>query len=72
MPSKKAKVNFKIYDFTNLETNITIHILPNILWSKNNEDHAIKFGQLIEYNIRNVFLEKSDAKFGGETCLRPI
>ena len=32
----------------------------------------MKFGQLIEYNMRNMFLEKSDAKSGGETCSRPF
>ena len=30
----------------------------------------MKFGQLIEYNIRNIFLEKSDTKYGGETIPR--
>ena len=27
----------------------------------------MKFGQLIEYNMRNYFLEKSYTKCGGET-----
>ena len=27
----------------------------------------MKFGQLIEYNMRNIFLEKSYTKFGVET-----
>ena len=26
----------------------------------------MKFGQLIEYNMRNIFLEKSYTKYGGE------
>ena len=30
------------------------------------------FSQLIEYNMRNVFLEKLYAKFGGETSPRPF
>ena len=34
---------------------IAIHILPNISRSKDNQ--AMKFGQLIEYNMRNIFLE---------------
>ena len=34
---------------------IAIHILPNISRSKGNP--AMKFGQLIEYNIRNIFVE---------------
>ena len=32
----------------------------------------MKFGQLIEYNIRNFFLEKSCTKRGGETIPRPF
>ena len=32
----------------------------------------IKFGQLIEYNIRNIFLEQSYPKCGGETSPRPF
>ena len=34
----------------------TIHILPNISRSKDNQ--AIKFGQLMKYNVRNIFLQK--------------
>ena len=44
---------------------ITIHILPNISRSKGN--CTMKFGQLLEYNIRNIFLKKSNTKYGGET-----
>ena len=33
---------------------ITMHILPDISRSKGNQ--TMKFGQLIEYNIRNIFL----------------
>ena len=29
----------------------------------------MKFGQLIEYNMRNIFLEKSYTKWGGKTIL---
>ena len=32
----------------------------------------MKFGQLIEYNIRNIILEKSYTKCGGETSPRPF
>ena len=32
----------------------------------------MKFGQLIEYNMTNIFLEKSYAEYGGETSLRPF
>ena len=30
------------------------------------------FGELIEYNFRNIFLEKSYTKHGGETIPRPF
>ena len=32
----------------------------------------MKFGQLLEYNMRNIFLEKIYAKCGGETILKPF
>ena len=32
----------------------------------------MKFGQVIEYNIRNISLEKSYAKYAGETIPRPL
>ena len=31
------------------------------------EVQAMKFGQLIEYNMRNIFIEKPCTKYGGET-----
>ena len=34
----------------------TTHILPNISRSKDNQ--AIKFGQLMKCNVRNIFLQK--------------
>ena len=44
---------------------ITLHILPNISRTKGNQTR--KFGQLIEYNMRNIFLEKLYTECGGET-----
>ena len=32
----------------------------------------MKFGQLIDYNIRNIFLEKPYTKRGAETSPRPF
>ena len=49
---------------------IVIHILPNISRSKGNQTK--KFGQLIEYNMRNIFQEKSYTKWGGENSSRPF
>ena len=42
----------------------TMHILPNISRSKVNQ--ILEFGQLIEYYMRNIFLEKSYTKCGRE------
>ena len=39
---------------------IAIHILPNISRSKGNQ--AMKFGQLIEYNMGNIFFDKTFSK----------
>ena len=49
---------------------IAIHILTNISGSKGNQ--AMKFGQLIEYNLTNIFLERSYTKCGGEIIPRPF
>ena len=42
-------------------------MLPNIARIKGNE--KLKFGKLIEHNMRNIFLEISYTKCGGETIL---
>ena len=52
-----------------LET-IVIDILPNIWSSKGNQ--TMKLRQLIECNLRNIFLEKSYTRCGGETSPRPF
>ena len=59
---KKGKVNFKIYDVTTwLKNNYnTQYTIPNISLSKSNQ--AMKLGQLIEYNNKNIFLQKLHRK----------
>ena len=47
---------------------IVINILPNNSRSKGNQ--TMKLGQLIEFNTRNIFLEKSFTKCDGETSSR--
>ena len=47
---------------------IAIHIIPKI--SRNKGNLKMKFGQLIEFNMRNIFLEKSCTKCGGENIPR--
>ena len=49
---------------------ITIHILLNI--SRSNNNQAMKFGQLIEYNKRKIFLDKLYTKCGGENIIEYI
>ena len=46
---------------------IAIHLL-NITRNRPTK----KFGQLVEYNMRDNFLEKSYTKCGGETLPRPF
>ena len=47
---------------------IAIHMLSNV--SRSKAKQTMKFGQLIEYNMRNIFLEKSFTKCDRETIPR--
>ena len=47
---------------------ITIHRLPIV--SRSKDIHTMKFGQLIECNMRHTFIEKSYTKCGGKTISR--
>ena len=38
-----------------------MHMLPNISGSRGNQ--TMKFGQLIEYDMKNIFLENSCIKY---------
>ena len=64
----KDRVSFKVVDVTTWETNNDNAYFPNISRCKGNQ--AIKFGQLIEYNMTKKFLEKPYTKCGGEINLR--
>ena len=48
---------------------IATHILSNI--SRNKGNQTMKFGQLIEYNLRSIFVEKLYTKCAGGTIPRP-
>ena len=63
-------VNFKVYDVTDWTTNNCKHITNNISRTKGNQ--TMKLGQLIEYNMRYSFLEKSYTKCDGEATSRPF
>ena len=49
---KKVKVNLKNYD-------VIDWIINNYKISRSTANQAIKFGQLIEFNLKYIFLEKS-------------
>ena len=65
-------MNFKFYDVTAwLTNNCNTHtVLSNISRSKGSQ--IMKFGYLIECNVRNIFLGKSYAKCGEETSPKPF
>ena len=62
---KKIRLILKFMTSQRGYQTIAIHILPNILRSKDNQ--TMKFGPLIEHNTRNIFVEKSYTKSTGET-----
>ena len=49
---------------------MVIHILPNISQSQSNQ--TMKFGHLIEFNMRDIFLEIFYIKCVGETSPIPF
>ena len=49
---------------------IVVHVFPNIL--RNSDNQVMKFRQLKEYNMKNIFLEKPYTEYGGETSPRPF
>ena len=51
---EKAKENVKIYDVTNWNTNYHNKHISEFSKSKGNQ--TMKFDQLIEYKVRNIFL----------------
>ena len=53
---KKSKVKLRIYVLINWEK-----LLQYIYCPERKDNHTAKFGQLIEYKMRNTFLEKSYA-----------
>ena len=65
---KKDIVNFRFYNVTAwLKNNCNAHIAQ---YRKSKGNQKMKFGQLIECNMRNIFLGKSYIKCDRETCPR--
>ena len=67
---RKTRLISKFMMSHNGSQTIATHTLPNI--SRNKGNQTMKFGQVIEYNMKNIFLEKSHTKCGGETIPRPF
>ena len=40
--------------------------------SRSKDNQTMKFGQLMKYNMRNIFVEKLCKKCAGETIPRPL
>ena len=67
---KKIRLIFKFMTSQPGKQTIAIHMLLNISRRKGNQ--TTKIGPFIYYNMRNIFLEKSYTKCGGETILRAL
>ena len=63
-------VHFKTYDVTGWTANNCNTHIAQYLRNKGNQ--TMKFHQLIENNVRNIFLEKTYAKCVGEASPRPF
>ena len=57
------------HSLVNKQSQYTSHIAQ---YQKKKGSQTIKFDQLIKYNMRNTFVEKSYTKSGGKTILRPF
>ena len=67
---KKIRLISKFMTSQPEKQTVALHILPNI--STSNGNQTVKFGKLIEYNMRNISFEKSYRKYGEETIPRPF
>ena len=58
---RKITLMSKLITSESVKQTNTMHILTNI--SKSQDNQTMKFGQLIEYNVGNIFLKISYAKY---------
>ena len=65
-----GKVNLKFMTPQPGQQTITVYTLPNIPRSERNQ--TMKFGQLTEYNKKNIFLQKLCRKCDRETSSRHL
>ena len=68
---RKLKLSSKFVTSQTGKQIITTHIMPNVSGSKDNNER-MELGQLIEGNMRNIFLENPFTICGGETSPRPF
>ena len=66
----KIRLIFIVYNVAISLTKNYIHMLPNISGSKRNQ--TMKFVQVIKYNKRKTFLQKSRGKLRKKTSFRPL
>ena len=70
---QKNNFNFKLYELTAwLTSSCNTHISHILYVSRRKGNQTMKIGQLIEYKMRNIFLEKSYTKCGRDTSPRPF
>ena len=55
--TRKKRLISKFMTLQPEKQTIATHLLPNVSRSKGNQ--TMKFGQLLEYNMKNIFLGKS-------------
>ena len=68
---KETNSNLKIFDVVDWKrNNYNAHIAQYL--KKKRQSQTMKFGQLIEHNMVNIFLEKLYTKYGGEKGSRPF
>ena len=67
---RKLRLFLKFMTSQTGQRTITVHILSNVIKSKGKQ--TMKFPQPTEHNMRNVFLEMSTTKCGGEASPRPF
>ena len=67
---RKIRLISKLMTSQPLKQKIEIHILPFISRIKHNQ--TVKLGQLIEYKMTKIFLEKSYPKCGRKTSPKPF
>ena len=67
---RKIRLILKFLTSQSGKQTIAILILPNISKSKGNL--AIKFGQLVDYSMKNFFVEKSHTKCAEETISKHL